>query len=188
MRATALVALLVCLGTVHESDATTRSIDAQHSQASFAIHTHWFTRITGQFSGVEGKVDIAADGSARVNAWIDLARLRMDNPHYKAELESSTFFDRAHYPRIHFRSAPLPRALVETGGDISGRLTMHGQTRPVHFTLQPGSCLQDTHNGCTLRLRGTLRRSRFGMSARRLLLSDRVQLNLRIMLAPVSQP
>lgn len=188
MRLVILTALLVFLATAHAGEALTRKIDAQHSHASFAIHTHWFTRITGQFSAVQGQVEMAADGSARVDAWIDLAQLKMDNPRYKTELESSTFFDRARYPQIHFRSASLPRALVAVGGDISGELTMHGQTRAAHFTLKPGSCLQNPHSGCTLRLRGTLRRSDFGMSARRLLLSDHVQLNLSIMLDPVSQP
>lgn len=187
MRLTALTLALVCLGPAYAGPVITRNIDAQQSRASFAVHTHWFTRITGQFSTITGQVKITGDGNARVNAWIELAHLHMDNPHYKAELESPRFFDRAHYPRIHFRSASLARTLVAVGGNIDGRLTMHGQTRDVRFKLKPSSCLQHLHSGCTLNLRGTVRRSRFGMSARRLLLSDHVKLNLQIMLDPVVQ-
>lgn len=188
MRFTVLTLLLVCAGAAQAGEAMTRQIDAQQSQASFTVHTRLLTRITGQFSAVEGEVKVADDGSAQVNAWIDLAELRMANPQYKAELESPTFFDSARYPRIHFHSAALPRSLVDTGGDIEGDLTLHGQTRNMHFTLKPGSCVQDPHSGCTLRLLGTLQRSDFGMSARSLLLSDYVQLNLRIMLEPISEP
>jgi polyisoprenoid-binding protein YceI len=90
------------------------------------------------------------------------------------------FFDAAHYPTLHFVSAPVSRHALDEGGALEGRLTLRGVTRPLRLELLPAHCTADA---CLIEARGELDRSDFGMGAHHAVLSDRVRLALSIAIA-----
>lgn len=157
------------------------SIDNAHSHANFSVRTLWFTHVRGRFNALSGELrDLDAQRDV-VDAWIDTAALAMDNADALDEARGAGFFDVARYPRIHFVSAPFPASALAAGGALQGTLELHGQRQPAHFTLLPSACPAQPL-GCAVRVHGALSRGEFGMRAHRGLLSDRVTLDLHIVL------
>jgi polyisoprenoid-binding protein YceI len=184
----ALAAWLGCLLASLPAMAMTRGFDAMHSNAEFSVRTLWLHQITGRIGGLDGRLDIGSNGNARVDVWIDVAQVHMDDSRYLGTVRSADFFDSAKYPRMHFRSKDFDPGLLHAGGALSGWLTLRGKTRQVDFELLPGNCAQPADGPCEIRVRGNLHRSAFGMHAHRFSVSDHVQLRLHIALAPAGQP
>ncbi|HEX6613474.1 MAG TPA: YceI family protein [Rhodanobacteraceae bacterium] len=156
-------------------------IDDAHSSARFSVRTLWFTHERGTFDGVHGELRRNDADRDVVDAWIDATNLAMDDAHALQEALGPRFFDVAQYPRIHFESYPFADATLRDGGALAGVLDLHGQRRWVQFTLLPSAC-PGQPLACPIRVRGTLSRSAFDMRAHRGLLSDKVALDLDIML------
>lgn len=157
------------------------SIDAARSHASFSVRTLWFTRVQGHFDALSGELRGLDAQRDVVDAWIATGDLAMDNADALNEARGEGFFDVAHYPRIHFVSAPFPAHALAEGGALQGTLELHGQRHPAHFTLLPSACPAQPLT-CAVQVHGTLSRGEFGMRAHHGLLSDRVILDLHIML------
>lgn len=170
-------------------------IDSARSHAEFSVRLLWLRQINGRFDHIYGTLAwTSATTSAptadagpygTVDAWIDVGSVRMPEARYERWLLAPEFFDVKHYPRVHFVSAPVPLALLASGGPLQGRLTMRGVTQPVTFDTLPSACPQPQSAPCTIKVAGTVRRSDFGMRGHRAALSDRVQLGLLIVLSPV---
>ncbi|MDQ2972306.1 MAG: YceI family protein [Rhodanobacteraceae bacterium] len=157
------------------------SIDAARSHASFNVRTLWFTHVQGRFDALRGELRSIDAQRDVVDAWIDANDLAMDGADALAEARGPGFFDVERYPRIHFVSAPFPVASLAGGGTLQGELELHGQRHPAQFTLLPSTCPAQPLT-CPVRVHGTLARGEFGMHAHRGLLSDRVSLDLHIVL------
>jgi polyisoprenoid-binding protein YceI len=85
-----------------------------------------------------------------------------------------------HYPQIHFVSDPIPLPRLRSGGELRGTLELRGVTQPVIFQLKPNECLGQIAHDCPVRAEGTVLRSVFGMTSRRVTLSDKVDLDFTI--------
>lgn len=133
-----------------------------------------FDALSGELRGLDAQRDV-------VDAWIDTGNLAMDNADALDEARGESFFDVAHYPRIHFVSAPFPAGALVAGGALQGTLELHGQRHPAHFALLPSACPARPLT-CAVQVHGTLSRGEFGMRAHRRLLSDHVILDLHIVL------
>lgn len=175
--ATMLLALANAAGVASEI----WPIDSAHSSARFSVRTLWFTHERGTFDGVHGELRRNDAGRDVVDAWIDAGSLSMGDAHALEEARGPGFFDVADYPRIHFVSSPFAPAALSEGGTLEGILDLHGQRRWVQFTLLPSSCPAQPL-AYPIRVHGTLSRSAFGMRAHRGLLSDKVVLDLDIVL------
>jgi polyisoprenoid-binding protein YceI len=156
-------------------------IDDAHSSARFSVRTLWFTHERGTFNGVHGELRRSDADRDVVDAWIEAGSLGMDDPDTLKEAVGPDFFDVAQYPRIHFESYPFRDVALRDGGLLTGVLDLHGQRRWVQFTLLPSTCPAQPL-GCPIRVHGTLSRSAFEMRAHRGLLSDKVVLDLDIVL------
>jgi polyisoprenoid-binding protein YceI len=178
-RSAVLLLALACTST--QAAQEIRPIDSAHSSARFSVRTLWFTHERGYFDGVHG--ELRRDDAYRdvVDAWIDAGNLSMDDAAALKTARGPDFFDVLEYPRIHFVSSPFAPAALSTGGMLEGILDLHGQRRWVQFTLLPSSCPAQPL-GCPIRVQGTLSRSAFEMRAHRGLLSDKVVLDLDIVL------
>ncbi len=160
---------------------------APSSHAAFSVRVLWLKHVRGRFDTVYGSVDWSRKRrQGVVHAWIDVASARMDDADTRRRLLGPEFLDATTYPGILFASDPLGLHVLRQGGAVHGRLHMHGMTRPVTFTLQASNCRRPATTPCTLRLHGSVKRSRFGITAHRALVSDRVQLDLVIRLAPAA--
>lgn len=158
---------------------------APSSYAAFSVRLLWLKHIRGRFEKLYGQLDWSPDQhQGVVRAWIDATSARMRSTRYRRMLLGPGFLDVEKYPRIHFVSDPIGRHLLHHGGGLRGLLSMHGATRPFTFTLQPSNCLAPETTVCILRLHGSVQRSRFGIRQHSTILSDRVQLDLVIVLTP----
>ncbi|MEO6968139.1 MAG: YceI family protein [Rhodanobacteraceae bacterium] len=157
------------------------SIDPAHSHASFSVRTLWFTHVQGRFLALNGELRGVDAQRDVVDAWIDTGDLAMDDADALAQARGPGFFDTAHYPRIHFVSAPFPADALASGGALQGTLELHGERHPAQFTLLPSACPAQPLT-CPVQVNGALSRGEFGMRAHRGLLSDRVILDLHIVL------
>lgn len=136
----------------------------------------------GSFSELNGTVSIQND-SARVNARIKTASAMMKSQSDAALLKSAAYFDADRFPEIAFHSMNFPLATLRQGGKIGGTLTVRGISLQQFFNLTPKPCKAEyvqTPWRCGFDVTGTLKRSDFGMKARRGIVSDDVELTLSI--------
>lgn len=187
MKALLALALLLApaLTAASAPEALTWWIDPARSLVQFSVRKFWFAHERGTFMDVRGEVRridtrIGHD-LAEVVATLDVDSLRMDDPDSRRHALDSRFFDAARFPVISFSSDPFPVAELTTGGTLHGLLTLHGERHPVTFALLPTDCPRQPL-ACVIRVRGNISRSRFGMRAWRGVLSDKVALDLRIVL------
>jgi polyisoprenoid-binding protein YceI len=180
LRAAAAILLVLACATAGAAPEAW-PIDGAHSSARFSVRTLWFTHERGVFDGVHGELRRSDAERDVVDAWIEAGSLGMDDPDALKEARGPDFFDVAQYPRIHFESYPFAATALREGGTLTGVLDLHGQRRWVQFTLLPSACPAQPL-GCPIRVHGTLSRSAFEMRAHRGLLSDKVVLDLDIVL------
>ena len=172
------IALLLHAGT---AQAERWTIDPRDSSAGFRVRLFALLPLRGGFGAFAGSIEIDRRGRrARVDARIDASSVVMPNPSHTDWVKSAEFFDVATHPEIRFRSAGFPLAGLVDGGALDGSLSLRGRTRGVRFVVAPGQCAVDGAETCTVVVRGNIRRSDFGMSARRGAVSDTVALDLRI--------
>ncbi|HEY3521738.1 MAG TPA: YceI family protein [Rhodanobacteraceae bacterium] len=158
-------------------------IDGSRSRAHFSVRTLWFTHERGEFQAVHGELRQIDARHDAVDAWIDTASLSMDDEDALNEATGPGFFDVANFPRIHFASTPFAAEALRDGGALEGTLELHGLKRDARFQLEPSQCPAQPLT-CPVRVKGTLSRSAFGMRAHRGWLSDRVSLEMNIVLGP----
>lgn len=178
--------LLPAFGVAHASEtAQAWAIDPAQSQVQFSVRKFWFAHVRGTFPALSGtlrRIDtrIGAD-LGRVDADLAVAGLRMDDADDRARALGPDFFDAARFASIHFDSDPFPMSELVAGGVLRGMLGLHGERHPVTLALQPSDCPRQLLE-CVIRVRGAISRSAFGMRGWRGVLSDRVELDLRIVL------
>ncbi|WP_240922362.1 YceI family protein [Oleiagrimonas sp. C23AA] len=166
-------------------------IDTRASYAEFSVRLFWLRHIGGRFSKVLGRGKLLPGHrnqapQVRVEAWVQVQSVQLDWQRMRKQLLSADFFDALQYPYMHFVSSPLALDKLRTGGSVEGALTIRGVTRHVRFRLLPTQCPDPGQKACAVSVRGQIRRSRYGMTAHRTLLSDHVQLVLHIRLDALS--
>ena len=68
-----------------------------------------------------------------------------NNPGRDNHLASPDFFNAKQYAAISFKSSSVKP--VEGGYEVTGDLTLHGETKPVTFTLKGGKVINDPRMG-----------------------------------------
>lgn len=110
-------------------------LDPTHSQVEFSVKHMMFTTVRGQFSGIEGTVELDQDNpsasSVRVDIDADTIDTRVEDR--DAHLRSGDFLDVERHPKLTFRSKEVRGLVVEPGAEfeIVGDLTLRGVTREV---------------------------------------------------------
>ncbi|MGH8126331.1 MAG: YceI family protein [Rhodanobacteraceae bacterium] len=180
---------LPCLGSAAVPPPAPPSwpIDAAQSQVQFSVRKLWFAHVRGTFPELHGslrRIDtrIHADVGV-VDAILDVAKLRMDDDADRARALGPDFFDAARFPTIHFESDPFPLGELVTGGMLRGSLALHGERHPVVLNLLPSGCPRQPLE-CTIHVQGSISRSSFGMRGWRGVLSNKVKLDMRIVVHP----
>lgn len=187
-----LLALALLLPGFAPAQTTTRNvtqhtwtIDPAQSQVTFAVRKFWFVHVRGTFQALSGtlhRLDTRIGVNlGQVDAALDASGLHMDDQDARARALGAGFFDVAQYPHIAFESDAFALEELVSGGALRGVLTLHGESRPVALALQPSGCPREPLT-CVIRVRGTISRSAFGMRDMRAVLSDKVELDLEIVL------
>jgi polyisoprenoid-binding protein YceI len=161
-------------------------IDRARSHAGFSLRALLVKRIDGTFSGVEGTVTRdPASGRVGVDVRIDANSVAMDRESYADWARSDDFFAAAAHPWIQFRAENIPERLLRDGGESQGLLTLRGITRPVRLVIEAAACPRPGVD-CSVRASGEVKRSEFGMDARRVVLGDKVELQFSVRLHPAN--
>lgn len=162
----------------------TYPIDSARSRADFMLRVAWLRRIEGSFAEIDGEVAIdTARKRFDVDVRIPAHRLTMDNPSHVAWAQSEEFFDVARYPWIQFSAYGVPLHVLHEGGELHGELMLRGMRGTQRLQIEPAGCARPGI-GCPVRARADIRRSEFGMTSRRVVVSDRVRLDLVLWLQP----
>jgi len=159
-------------------------IDPSQSRADFSLRVVLVRKLEGRFDFIQGAVSHAVrPGRFDVEVKIASQSLSMKNEDHAVWARSAEFFDSERFPWIAFEARDAPDALLREGGDLEGLLSLRGVTRPASFRLMPAACARPGLD-CAVEARGELRRSDFGMDARRWAVSDKVKLALRFRVRP----
>lgn len=195
MRAWFIAALLLpCLAVAATPEPVEQAwpIDPAQSQAQFSVRKFWFAHVRGTFPELHGtlqRIDTPNGVElAKVDAALEVDGLAMDDAGDREHALGPGFFDAAQFPAIHFDAEPFPLAELVSGGSVRGVLALHGERHAVDFELLSSDCPRQPL-ACVIRVRGSISRAAFGMRKWRGVLSDKVELDLRISLqAPPAVP
>lgn len=158
------------------------SFNPATSEARFAVSVRLAGDVDGRFRGIEGELEPAGAKQWRVQVRVDARELELDGPGWMLRsTRSRSFLDVERHPEIGFVSEPFPRALLSTGGQLAGELSLRGRRKPVTFTLAPSDCKRPGH-ACHIRVYGTVSRRSFGMQSQRLWVGDAVGFDFRVRL------
>ena len=189
-----LLALALLLSGLASAQAATQAswaIDPAQSQVTFTVRKFWFVHVRGTFPALSGtlhRLDTRLGVNlGQVDATLAASGLRMDDSDALARALGPGFFDAAQYPQVAFVSDAFPLDELVSGGALRGQLTLHGESHPVTLALQPSACPREPLD-CVIRVRGAISRSAFGMHGWRGVLSDKVELDLRINLGEPGPP
>lgn len=172
-------------GQAKEVPIETLRIDAKRSHAEFSLRALLLMAVRGQFTAVSGTVNIDRErNTGWVDARIDANLIEMGNGDREAWARSGEFFDSARHPEIRFISDPVSRTLLREGGPLRGRLRLRGIDRIMELTVLPAGCDQPGRE-CPLHVQGSISRSEFGMTSKRAVLSDKVTLELSVLVVPI---
>jgi polyisoprenoid-binding protein YceI len=176
-------ALLLALLLSPPASAEVFRIDGPASRAEFSLRVAWVRRIDGRFTRLEGQIerDDQTPGFD-VDVRIDAHSLAMANPNHAEWARSPEFFDAESHPWLQFSAVDVREPVLRDGGTLQGELMLRGIRRPQSLTILPADCPRPGFD-CAIHAQAELQRSDFGMSSRRLAVSDRVRLRLAIRFA-----
>lgn len=114
------------------------SLDPAHTAIVFKVEHMGLSWSYGRFNDVSGdfRVDPEKPASARFALAIKTESLDTGNAKRDEHLASPDFFNTKQFPVISFKSTAVKG--VNDGLEVTGDLTMHGETRPVTFLLKGG--------------------------------------------------
>jgi polyisoprenoid-binding protein YceI len=162
-------------GEVHQ-------LDGEATRAEFSLRVIVIRKLEGRFARIEGEIERDDQRPLlRVDVRIAADSLSMPNPTHTAWAHSEEFFATDRHPWIRFRSDTLSEPLLFDGGELHGELELRGVILPQVLQITPAACARPGFD-CPVIATAELRRSRFGMDARRVAVSDRVRLQLQIWL------
>jgi polyisoprenoid-binding protein YceI len=133
--------LVLCLaGTyapVRAADDFT--MDPMHSSLSFKIAHLGLSQVHGRFNAFSGGFTIDPDnpGNTSFSMTIKTESVDTNNKGRDNHLRSPDFFNAKQFPELTFKSTSIRP--VEGGYEVTGDLTMHGQTKPITLVLKGGA-------------------------------------------------
>ncbi|MCU0754976.1 MAG: YceI family protein [Xanthomonadales bacterium] len=169
-------------------------LDPEQSRVRFSIPVLWLFEREGDFPDLRLRVDIdESTGLADIEARVQVASARMDNPADVETLKSRDYFDALNHPEIRFTAHAVPVAVLRQGGELAGQLSLRGVTRELRFQLTAEPCgvlpgdadpagepAERGPHYCPFELVGAIHRHDYGMSARRGILGDEVSVSIRL--------
>jgi len=176
MRRTFLAAAaFVLLSVAAPVRADDYDIDAVHSSVGFKIQHLGISWIQGRFNDMSGSFALDKDPTkASFKLELKTDSIDTNNKNRDTHLKSPDFFNTKQYATISFKSTSVKA--VDGGYEVKGDLTMHGETKPISFTLKGGKevdFMGKKRTGFSTEL--TLKRFDFGMDKFKEALSDDVQ-------------
>jgi polyisoprenoid-binding protein YceI len=141
------------------------TLDAMHSGVTFKISHLGLSWVHGRFDDLSGDFAIDPDNPGKCSFSLKIKAESIDTNNQKRDdhLRSPDFFNVKQYPVLTFKSTSVKAG--KDGYQVTGDLTMHGETKSVTFVLVGGKKAEFPkgvqRTGFSTDL--TLKRSEFGM-------------------------
>lgn len=144
-------------------------LDPHHSSLLFDVDHFGYSRFVTRFDKVEAVLDAVPDApeKSRVHVTIKAASVDTNDPELDKMLTGPEMFDAAKFPDITFTSTSLKRTGPKIG-EMTGDLTLHGQSHPVILAVTFNGGAPDPLTGketLGFSASGTFNRSQWGLSA-----------------------
>ena len=160
--------------------STSKSIDPVTSQIGFTLTTRWGQTLEGRFPHYEGEVAGTEDGRHLVRLRLSTRDVEIvGHSTYTRLTRGGGFFDAEHYPQVEFVSDAYPPALLQSGGRLTGTLSIRGVRRHEVFVVSPATCAQPARD-CDVVATGSIDRNDYGMGRWDFALSRQVRFHLRV--------
>jgi polyisoprenoid-binding protein YceI len=140
MRSTQLAIAVFFLGGLSEyAAADDYTIDAAHTGVTFYISHLNLSNVYGRFDSFSGGFTLDSSDPSRSSFKLTIKTDSVDtnNTGRDNHLRSPDFFNAKQFPTITFASTSVKP--IEGGYEVTGDLTLHGETKPVTFSLKGGA-------------------------------------------------
>lgn len=136
LRTVLTVSVLVSMRSAVRADDYV--IDAAHSGVSFQISHLGLSYIQGRFDDFSGNftIDTSDPGKSSFSLTIKTESVDTNNSKRDEHLRTPDFFNAKQFPAITFVSTSVK--VIEGGYEVTGDLTIHGETKPVTFSIKGG--------------------------------------------------
>jgi polyisoprenoid-binding protein YceI len=133
-----IAALALALTFAPAARADDYAVDPAHTSLTFKIQHVGISWVYGRFNNVSGTftVDKADPSKSSFELTIKTDSVDTGNAARDKHLKSPDFFNAVQYPTVTFKSTAVKP--VEGGVEVTGDLTLHGQTKPVTVVLKGG--------------------------------------------------
>ncbi len=162
------IAAVVSASTV-SAEPRKFKLDPEHVTVAFLVHHIGFAKTLGVFRKASGTVVFDADGPSLKSVDVSVQTASVDTGHRARDkhVRGSDFLDSRKHPTMRF---VLTGSKKKGGrkGVVTGNLTLRGKTRPVSLNVTWNKAgaypFGDKHEVVGISARGTLKRSRWGMT------------------------
>jgi polyisoprenoid-binding protein YceI len=176
-----IVTLLVGATSAVAADYT---IDLTHSHILFMVDHLGFAKMVGLFTNFGGKFSFDPENipASKLTVIIKTDSLQTQFTARDKDLKGADWFDVAEFPEMTFVGTEFNKKDEHTG-TITGKLTLHGTTKPVPLDVvlnKVGQNPFDKQNSIGFSARGRFKRSDFGIKAFLGLIGDDVDIIIEI--------
>jgi len=161
-----VVTLLLGITSAVAADYT---IDLTHSHILFMVDHVGFAKMVGLFTNFGGKFSFDPDNVAasKLIVTVKTDSLQTQFVPRDKDLKGADWFDVSEFPEMTFVGTEFVKKDEHTG-TITGKLTLHGMTKPLTLDVvlnKVGQNPFDKQNSAGFSARTTLKRSDFGITA-----------------------
>ena len=154
--------------TSNPATITTWKLDPAHSHAEFKVKHMMISNVKGSFNSLTGTLtEHPTDKTlSSIEASIDVNSINTGDAQRDAHLKSADFFDSAQFGTMTFRSTKV-QPNGDGGYNVTGDLTIHGQTRQQTFVVDgPSAPGKDPWGNTRIGLSATtkINRKDYGLS------------------------
>ena len=183
----AIAAAFLSIGAAAPAAAADFKLDPDHTMAVFVVNHLGYSNMIGRFNDVSGtfSFDPATPEQAKISMAIDTASVDTNHKRRDDHLRGPDFFNAQEFPEMTFESTKVD-VTGERTGKVTGDLTLLGVTKPVTldvtFNKMEPHPLPPYNKVLTagFSVRGTIKRSDFGMTYFLPAVGDEIQLMLEV--------
>lgn len=181
MRSLVFVAALLTAGFAN-AEPVTYVLDPAHTQVAFTVDRFGFNHVLGRFDQVSGEVvlDEANPTQSSVHAVVQIISVSTGNETRDGHLRSDRWLSADAFPTMEFRSTSV-RLTGEHSAEVTGELTLLGQTRPLTLNVtlnRLGESPSNHRASAGFSATGSLLRSAFGSANAQGFIGDSVSFNI----------
>lgn len=156
------------------------AVDAAASNFEFSAPRKMGSPIRGVFGRADGRLQARADGQRKVKLVLNADSIKVSgNPWYSKVARGPLMFNAKEFPTVEFNSDWHSPAILRSGGNVTGTVTLLGVTRRETFAVMPSKCERPGVD-CPIIASGRISRERYGMRGLSAVLRGDVELSMSV--------